>query len=211
MPLSITKTGTGTQIFSGLANSYSGTTTVNQGTLEIAGTGTVPLYATSGKLSVANGATLAVQVGGTGQWQSANIDTLLGNTTAFTGGAILGIDTTGGNFTYGTVINGSNDPIGLTKMGTNSLTLSGNNSYSYGTTISSGTLQVGNTNALGTGGVALSAGVLDLASYSPSVGALSGTAGSTITNNSATPATLTTNVASGTSTFAGVITDDGAV
>ena len=208
--LSIIKAGTGTQIFSNLANSYTGTTTVNNGTLEIAGTGTVPLYATSGKLSVAAGATLAVEVGGTGQWQSVNIDNLLTNTSAFSTGSFLGIDTTGGSFVYSTVIgDGTHGPaaMGLVKLGTNSLTLSGNNSYTSGTSVTGGTLQLGNAGALGAGSVALSAGVLDLASNSTTIGALSGTAGSTITNTTGSPVTLTTNFASGVSAFAGLLSN----
>ena len=77
--------------------------------------------------------------------------------------------------------------IGLTKLGSYSLTLSGNNSYLRGTTVSGGTLQLGNVNALGSsnGSVVLSGttGVLDLNGFSPNVGALSGSAGSTITSN----------------------------
>ena len=57
------------------------------------------------------------------------------------------------------------------------------NNYSGGTTISGGLLQLGNSLALGSGSLALSAGTLDLNSYGISVLALSGTAG-TITDNS---------------------------
>ena len=49
--------------------------------------------------------------------------------------------------------------------------------------------------------------MLDLFGYNPTVGALSGTAGSTITNTYAGPSALTTSFSSGTSTFAGTIND----
>ena len=208
--LSLVRNGSGTLILSSLAISPTfGTTTVNNGTLEIASPVTLWGYQASGKFNVNSPGTLAVEVGATNQWLSSNIDTLLTNAN-FGAGSGLGFDTTSGSFTYGT---GITNAIGLVKMGTNSLTLSGNNSYSYGTSITGGTLQVGNTNALGssTGWVKLYAGALDLAGFNPSIGALSGTAGSTITNTSGTPAVLTTNFATGTSTFAGIITDDGTV
>ena len=49
--------------------------------------------------------------------------------------------------------------------------------------------------------------MLDLFGYNPTVGALSGTTGSTITNTYAGPSALTTSFSSGTSTFAGTIND----
>ena len=207
--VAITKAGTGTLILTSLTNSYSGLTTVNNGTLELAGTHTVPMYASgSTYLSVATGATLAVEVGGTGQWIGANIDSLLGSSGAFASGSYLGIDTTGGNATY-TPASPISLSIGLVKLGANALTLGNANSYNGGTTVSGGTLQLGDDSAMGTGPVAITAAtaVLDLFGYNPTVGALSGTAGSTITNTYAGPSALTTSFSSGTSTFAGTIND----
>ena len=208
---SLTKVNSGSLSLSG-TNSYSGSTTVSGGTLEASSINALPGYGANGRLSVANGATLAIGVGGSG-WSSTQIDTLLGNYNAFNTGSFLAFDTTALSFTYSSVIGTNLSGLGVSKLDTNSLTLSGNNTYGGGTCVTAGTLQLGNTNALGssTGSVALYAGVLDLAGFSPTIGALSGTAGSTITNSLATAATLTTSVASGTSTFAGVITDDGTV
>jgi len=47
----------------------------------------------------------------------------------------LGIDTTGGNFTYGGDLAGAAPAKGFTKLGNNTLYLSGSNTYTGPTTI----------------------------------------------------------------------------
>jgi autotransporter-associated beta strand protein len=60
--------------------------------------------------------------------------------------------------TYDATIAGQIHGVGLlTKLGTGSLTLSGTNTYTGGTTVSAGTLIAANSTALGTGAVAISA------------------------------------------------------
>ena len=61
-------------------------------------------------------------------------------------------------------------------LGAGTLILGGSNTYSGGTTIGSGTLQLGNAAAIGStsGAATISGGVLDLHGYSIGVGALSG-------------------------------------
>ena len=81
---------------------------------------------------------------GTG-WSAADINALLvANGSGFGPGSALEIDTTNGDFPYNYSISGS---IGLTCSGTNVLTLSGSNSYSGGTTVLSGTLELTNSSA----------------------------------------------------------------
>jgi autotransporter-associated beta strand protein len=87
--------------------------------------------------------------------------------------------------------------------GSGALTLAGSNSYSGGTRVGGGTLQLGNNSALGNGGLTADAGTVDLASYSPFVLALSGSAG-TITNSGSEDSLLTVDQA-GQSTFSGTI------
>jgi fibronectin-binding autotransporter adhesin len=155
----VTITNTGTTTFSG-ANTYTNLTTVSAGTLVFAKT--VSLYNgntanwTAGRLAVASGATLAFNVGGTGEFTTGNITTLLTNLAASTSatngmnaGSILGIDTTnavGGTFTITDIIANTTGAAGgsrgLTKLGTGSLVLSGNNTYTGATTVSAGTLIV---------------------------------------------------------------------
>ena len=158
----LTKNGLGTVTVSG-ANTYNGPTTVNTGTLDFASPASF-YNSTSGSwtpanVTVASGATLAVQVGAS-NFTSANVDTLrtnLGSSTSNTGlkpGAALGLDTTPGSFTYSSAmadISGGNI-LNLNKLGGNTLTLQGANTYTGTTTLTSGILQADGATALGNGG-----------------------------------------------------------
>jgi len=133
----LSKTGSGTVTLSG-ANSYAGGTTVSAGTLVLnnvnaLGTGSVAL---SGASLDVKGNTFATDI------------TLTGSS------GVLGA-----NGTLSGLISGSGS---LTKSGEGLLTISGNNTYAGGTTVSSGSLTVGSGTALGTGDVALSGGTLNL-------------------------------------------------
>ena len=165
------KTGSGTLLLTG-TNTYSGSTTLSAGMIEARTPAALPSYSTSNLTSVAGGATLAVNVGGTGEWTATNVDTLRNNA-AFSSGAILGLDTSDGSFTYSSSIGGG---LGVTKLGGNNLYLSGANSYTGPTTISGGTLQIGNALALQYSTVAISSStaVLNLNGYSATLGGLSG-------------------------------------
>lgn len=104
--------------------------------------------------------------------------------------------------------------------GTGSVVVAGNtqstvlmsaaNGYSGGTTLTSGTLQVGNASALGVGRLAVNGGVLDLNAQSLTTGALSGSSGGLITTSQAGVASLTTNYVSD-ATFDGRISDGAGV
>ena len=120
---SLTKAGTGTLTLSAV-NSYSGGTTINGGTLSVAGD--TSLGSLTGGLTF-NGGTLKTLSG---------ISTLRPITVAAAGGTI---DTSGFNSTYGGTISGTG---ALVKTGAGILTLSGTNSYSGDMTISAGRLNV---------------------------------------------------------------------
>ena len=82
--------------------------------------------------------------------------------------------------------------------------LSGSSSYTGGTRVTSGSLAVGNANALGTGSLAVNGGFLDLNGQSLSVGTLSGSSGGVVTSAVAGAASLAVNQ-TGNSGFAASI------
>ncbi|MCP0689887.1 fibronectin-binding autotransporter adhesin ShdA [Salmonella enterica subsp. enterica serovar Mbandaka] len=168
---SLVKTGTGELTLSG-DNSYSGTTTITGGTLtadyaDSLGTGTI---ANSGVLQVGEGELENTLSGsgslvktGTGELTLSGDNTYSGGTT-ITGGTLtadhadsLGsgdIDNNGvlqvGEGELKNTLSGTGS---LVKIGTGELTLSGDNTYSGGTTIDDGVLIAANVNALSGGDV----------------------------------------------------------
>ena len=135
--VSLVKNGAGTWVLSG-SNSYSGGTTVNNGILSIASLYSLP----SGSLTVSGSAALAV-----GNAVDDTTVTAILSGASFATGAGFGYDTSSGDRTAGSDLGGA---LSLVKIGGNTLTLTGNNTYSGTTTVSSGTLQIGNG---GTGGL----------------------------------------------------------
>ena len=126
---------TSTTTLSGNNANFAGTITVTNGALSFLKT-----TAKSGTTTVANGATLGLGVGGaTNPFPSGDVDSLFANTLGSVSmGATsnVGIDTTNGNFTYTSNVASTSE--GLNKLGANTLTLSGTNSYSGNTIISNG-------------------------------------------------------------------------
>ncbi len=92
--------------------------------------------------------------------------------------------------------------------GTGCLVMATSNTYSGGTTVSSGSLQVESTSALGAGALAANGGTVDLMGIGVTVHSFSGVAG-TITN-SGTNLALFTDTQSGRTTFGGAIQDGAA-
>ncbi|MEY3129904.1 MAG: hypothetical protein RLY12_276, partial [Verrucomicrobiota bacterium] len=138
------KTGAGTLTLSGTGNTFSGSTDVNAGTL--ATTGNNVLSSTAG-ITIANGAT--VQLGGNETLSSIN------NSGTLQLDATLTAAITSGTSTLGGLVSGNGI---LVKDGAGTLVVDGANTYTGGTTVNAGTLQVGHATALGTAGVTLNAG-----------------------------------------------------
>ncbi|WP_166653490.1 autotransporter outer membrane beta-barrel domain-containing protein [Paraburkholderia flava] len=128
----VTKTNGGTLTLTG-ANTYSGGTSFNQGAVKVSTDGA--LGAATGSLTF-NGGTL--QFGNSFNLAASRALTLNA------GGGTL--DTQAFNTTVSQAIAGSGS---LTKAGSGTLTLLGSNVYSGGTTISAGTLQLGNGGTTG--------------------------------------------------------------
>ena len=138
--------GTGNVIISGPAESlvsyvagnsytYTGTTTISQGALAVATTASLPGWNVAGRYSVAAGAGLALG----NAFTEEDVTTVLG-TGNLAAGAAIGFDTTAANRTFSGDVTGNR---GLVKTGSNTLLLTGANSPEAGTTVYSGTLQVG--------------------------------------------------------------------
>ncbi|WMT91979.1 autotransporter-associated beta strand repeat-containing protein [Pelagibacterium sp. H642] len=125
------KTGGGTLVLEG-ANSYTGGTIVDGGTLEISAD--TNLGAAGTGLAI-NGATLHT---------TADLTSARATSLGAAGGTIE--TDTGTTFTLNGVVSGTG---GLTKTGDGSLVLAQNNTYSGGTTISAGTLQLGDGGTTG--------------------------------------------------------------
>ncbi|EBZ1142197.1 autotransporter-associated beta strand repeat-containing protein, partial [Salmonella enterica subsp. enterica serovar Carno] len=169
----VVKSGDDTLTLSG-SNTYTGGTIISGGTLvasnvEALGTGDVTDNAV---LELNTGGDFINNIGGTGRVEKSGDDTLtLSGSNTYTGGTLISSGTlvasnvealgtgditdnavlelnTGG--TFDNVISGSGQVV---KSGDETLTLSGANSYTVGTLISSGTLVANDVNALGTGDV----------------------------------------------------------
>ena len=209
---SVTKVGTGTLTLSATSNTYSGGTTVNVGTLTVATTGALPNYGTTGKVTVGNGGTLALSSTG---WTAAAVGSLLSaNSAGFASGSALGFDTTYGSFSYGSGYTPITGNMGLTKLGPNTLTLTGSNTFSGTTTVSSGTLDLAAGNALQQSTlVAPSAGSLvfdsTVTSHAFTLGGLSDGGSITLVNNGSAPIALTVGGNNSNTSYSGSLSGSG--
>ena len=173
----ITKAGPGTLLLSG-NNTYSGTTTISAGTLDLGASGSGsygPLGATGGTTSVTSGACLDLN-----GFTLVTAESLtLNGTGILSGGALVNSSATPvswsgtvslastssinsiGQISISGVISGTG---GITKIGAEKLVLSGNNSYSGSTTISTGMLQLGGSGSGSNGPLGATGGTTTVAS-----------------------------------------------
>ena len=193
----LTVTGSSTLTLSG-TNSYGGGTTITGGGLALGGAGALPssggLVLAGGSLDIANYAVAVSSLSLTG-------GTLTGSGGALTLGGAGPIDAESG--TASATLAGSG---GLNKTTAGTVVLGGNNSYTGGTSIEGGVLQLGGDHALPNGGnLTVDAGTLDLGGHNPTVATIGGSGlvtnssgQGTITVNPATAATVNATIADGT-------------
>jgi autotransporter-associated beta strand protein len=131
-PGSITKEGTGTFTLAA-ANTYTGATTITAGTLQ----GTVANALPSGTaLALAMGTTLTLN------YSDAVLASLEGRGNIYLDGGTLTTGSNNASSTFSGILSGG---AAFTKVGTGTLTLSGNNLYTGPTTIAAGTLLIQGT------------------------------------------------------------------
>ncbi|MEI6239687.1 MAG: autotransporter-associated beta strand repeat-containing protein [Planctomycetia bacterium] len=138
----LTKAGAGTLVLGG-SNTYSGTTTLNAGTLRL-----------NNADALTGGGNLTF-TGGTLQYSGSNTADYSSRIVGSSGA--IAIDTNGQNVSFTSALAAGNAG-GLTKSGSGTLRLTANNAYTGLTTVSGGTLQIGSGGATGSiaGNVALS-------------------------------------------------------
>jgi fibronectin-binding autotransporter adhesin len=186
--LAVSNTGGLTKVGAGLltlsaSNAYLGTTTISGGTLAVGNA--FALSSAAARLNAAGG---VLDLGGFSVSRTGTI--------SFTGGTVQNGTLTNDAVAYdgqsGAVSAVLAGNVGLTKSTAGLLTLSATNIYSGSTTVSSGTLAVGNASALGSAvaGLTAAGGVLDLGGFSVSrTGTISFTGG-TVQNGTLTNGTV---------------------
>ena len=191
----LNKDNTGTLVLSG-ANTYTGATTVDAGTLQIAADnnlGAAPGSATVGSLTFAGG-TLAT---------TATFTLNVNRGIAFNTTPTIDV-ASATTLTYGGIATGAAD---WNKTSAGTLILSGANTYSGDTNVNGGTLKLGlgNTVPSASGVVVAGGATLELNGFADTIGSLAGAG--TVTNNGGSDAILTTGADNTSTTFSGVIQD----
>ncbi|MBZ9806239.1 autotransporter-associated beta strand repeat-containing protein, partial [Mesorhizobium sp. ES1-6] len=187
------KDGAGTLTLAGTNSSYTGTTTVNGGTLGVTSLANGGVNSSIGASTSAS-ANLVLQNGGKLDYLGATATSNRGFTLASAGE--IGVSNASTTLTLGGAATG---PGRLTKTGVGALVLAGTNDYTGGNSVTAGILRAGSTSAFGSGPVDVATGAtLDLNNLGNTVGALGGT-------GSVTLGTARLTIIGNGATFSGII------
>ncbi len=224
----LTMSGTGMMVLAA-SNGYAGDTTIAQGTLQLGAAGAIPSGAGAGNVVFSNAAAAAVldlngnnaTVNGLSQPNASTTNIVVNNLSG--GTATLSVGGNDASSTFAGVLadnNTGNPPasgggmLALTKIGSGVLTLDSANTYSGLTTISVGTLQLGNANAALNSTV--SVGVANGLAFSPglstvNIGGLSGGSNFALADTSGGSLTLNVGGNNLATTYSGRISGPGAL
>ena len=160
---SLTKAGAGTLTLAG-SNTYSGGTTLSAGLLNIDhahALSTGSLAIAGGSIGNASGSAITLSTTPAENWNGnfafVGPSDLNLSTAAITLSGNPVVTVTQNNLTVGGIISGNDF---LIKSGAGTLTLSGSNTYNYGTTLSAGQLNINNAHALGNGSFTIDGGTI---------------------------------------------------
>ena len=172
---------------------FTGGVTVNDGTVVLFTSGGIG----SGSATL-NGGTLSLQNSATSFSNAISVDAAGGN--AFN---VAGIASTASGYLTGSG--------GFTKTGSGTLTLSHTNSYSGGTSIAAGMLQLGSVSGVGSGSVTVGSGtIFNVAGFAPVIATLSGAGSVTLGSGTLTAGDSTATSFSGASAGRGSSSSRGA-
>ncbi len=208
--IGLTKSGAGTLTLSG-ANTYTGTTAINGGSIVLSGSGTL---GNGAALSLGGG---SLDLGGLSRSVGAvSITSAAASGDTIANGNLTGTSYTAGNTTGNAIISANllaNGSAGFSMSGTGTVTLAGANTYTGSTTVTAGTLKAGSSSAFSNvGALALSGtATLDLAGNNASFTNLTSAATNTITTTGSGSGTDTLSISAlGSDTGASALfTDNG--
>ncbi len=161
--IALTEAGAGTLTLAG-SNSYTGGTTLSGGQFNInnaSALGTGSFTISGGSIGNTSGGTIVLSTTGAENWNGNFAFVGPNDLSLGTGAVALNnnpvVTVTQNNLIVGGVISGSDF---LIKSGPGALTLAGSNTYSYGTTLYAGQLNINNAHALGNGGLTINGGTI---------------------------------------------------
>ena len=158
--VTLTTSGPGTTALNA-ANTYSGPTNIDSGTLYLGNAGALPA---DGTVNISQGATLDIGGNNVAIASLNGAGTVDNNNPNNTGNYTLTLGGNNANGTFNGAIEDSVGTLALVKNGTGTLTLGGANTFSGGLTLNNGTLNLNNLSGAGIGTLTVNDGSVDMTS-----------------------------------------------